>query len=534
MKDFFDEEYDKKTNEGSSTSTDNWFNRSVPQVQQEKVNKPIYVVIGCVVLVLCIALGWVLCTVFQGANFSYNTDGNGAGNYGGDILDMVISYLKDRYYLDISNDQWIEAIEFAGTALMQKAGDRYSHLLSPQSYYDLMYPTSESSSNDIFGIGFLMESGVGLYVSSVVVNSGAYGKLQQGDIVLKLSNIVDDDGNAPVIDGKTYSDAVVGNFSTDTISELLSIARTADFLVLRVTDDDFDLFTVTITRRPITPIVTDYPFNFIEFYFDQDCNNVSMPDSGMPFNTFDERHLDMLPVDTGYIRITEFMDYALSVNGTPVLDENGDPVKVSAADEFAQVMDMFNKKHLKHLVLDLKGNPGGNVAYVSDIAAMLVTDTKLTEDKKAIVNKKDGLLITTLSFPKFNFSQSYSRVSSYANYFGVAQEKCSIVVWTDSGSASASELLTGALRDYQTAVQMGTTTYGKGIAQIIEPLPFYGTVTDVSGNQKQFNWAIYYTAASYYSPLGDNIHGVGYTPNAPYNNLTNYADLWQAAIAYWK
>ena len=531
-KDFFDEEYDKKVDKDSS-GRDGWFNQPAPKVEQVKPNRPFYIAGICLILVLCIALGWLLCTVFQGAKFDYNTDGNGSSNYGADIIDTVIDYLKNRYYLDISNEKWLEAIEYSGTALMQKAGDKYSRLMSPQTYYNFLYPTSSANSNEIFGVSYLMESGVGLYVSSVVVNSGAYGKLQQGDVVLKLSNIVDDDGNAPVVDGQSYPYAVVGECSTETISELLTIARKADFLVLRMEKDDFEVFTVTLTRGKIATVVTDHPYSFIEFYFGDGCSNVSLPTHDVSYSTYDERRLDLLPKDTGYVRITEFMDYALTLNGELVLDEKGDPVMVSAADEFAEVMEIFKEKGFKHLVLDLKGNPGGNVAYVSNVAAMLVTDSKLSDVEKALVNNKDGLLITTLDLPKFNVKQSYSRVSSYEYYFGVAEEQRSIVVWTDSGSASASELLTGALTDYQTAVQMGTTTYGKGIAQTWEKLPFYGTITDVNGKQKQFNWAIYYTCASYYSPLGINIHGYGYTPDAPYNKLTNYEDLWNAAKSYW-
>ena len=130
--------------------------------------------------------------------------------------------------------------------------------------------------------------------------------------------------------------------------------------------------------------------------------------------------------------------------------------------------------------------------------------------------------------------ENYYRQLSYYSYFNTLGNKCDIVVWTDGGSASASELLTGALRDYQTAVQMGVTTYGKGIAQTWKELPFYGTVTNIYGQQETCPWAIYFTVASYYSPFGKNIHGFGYTPNDPYNNLKTYTDLWKAANSYWQ
>ena len=104
---------------------------------------------------------------------------------------------------------------------------------------------------------------------------------------------------------------------------------------------------------------------------------------------------------------------------------------------------------------------------------------------------------------------------------------------SDDGSASASELLLGALLDYKTAVQMGTNTYGKGIAQTVEELNIRGSYIDVDGKvQTDGYWAVYYTFASYYSPLGTNIHGVGYAPANTYK-VSRYGDLWTLAKYYW-
>ena len=539
-KDFFDEEFEKKTSESNGSSNDGWFVRSAPRAEQTKVNKPTYIAVIAFVLVLCIVFGWVLCTIFQGARFNYNTDGNGINNYGDDILETVIAYLKDRYYLDIDSDKWMQAIEYSGTALMQKAGDRFSMLMSPQTYYDFCYPTSTETSDEMFGVSFSVWDGIGLYVSSVVVNSGAYGKLQEGDIVLRLTDIVgDEDGNAPVVDGVTYDSLVIGDWSSDRVTEVIKLARKANFHVLRFEDEyeeGFKVFSETLIRQKVTPVDSDYPYNFIEFYFDEEHRNVSVPSAtNSAYTTYEERCLEQVKrLDgVGYVRITQFTDYALRVNGELVEDNDGKPVMVSAAQEFKKVMDLFKQQGLKYLVLDLKGNPGGNVAYVSDIAGMLVDATKLSaQEKAAVTNKKGELLITTLNFPKFKFEQQHWRSSSYSNYFGEMGDKCNVVLWTDGGSASASELLTGALLDYGTAVQMGVKTYGKGIAQTWEELPFYGTVT-ANGKEMKVPWAIYYTCANYFSPFGVNIHGEGYTPKGDFNGLTTYAQLWDATIGYW-
>ena len=543
-KDFFDEEYEKQTTQ--SNGGDSWFSRPAPKQEQPKPKRPLYIAGIAFGLVLCIALGWVLCTVFQGIIFTYNTDGSGAASYGGDILETVIKYLKTNYYKDVEDEAWLDAIEYSGTALLQKAGDRYSQLMSPQTYYDFLYPTgaSGSTSDEIFGVSFVVEEGVGLYVSSVVANSGAYGKLQSGDIILKLTEMKDADGNAPVIksgdENITFDSMVVGQWSSTAIQKVLSATKKANFHVLRLnsdSEDGLELFSVELTRQAIKQVVSDYQYNFIEFYFNDQYSNISLPskkdingkyiidDNDDDYSTYEERRLDQLPYGTGYVRIDQFMDYTKL--------EGGKNVTVSASQEFVEVMGLFKKLGLKRLVLDLKGNPGGNVAYVCDIAAMLVTDDKLTAEQKLAVNNDGDLLITTLTMTKLNYMQTYSRSSLYHEYFGNIGAKCDIVVWTDGGSASASELLTGALTDYGTAVQMGVTTYGKGIAQTWNELPFYGTVTNLNGEKETFPWAIYYTVASYYSPFGTNIHGIGYTPRNPYNNLTTYAELWQAANSYW-
>ena len=537
-KDFFDEEFDKKTSESNGSTGGSWFDRPAPQAEQTKSNKRFYITIVCLAVVLCIALGWVLCTVFQGALFSYNTDNDGIVNYGDDILKQVIAYLRNNYYMDIDEEKWLEAIEYSGSALMYKAGDRYSQLMSPQSYYDFLYPKSSASSasDEMFGVYFSVREGVCLYVSSVVANSGAYGKIFIGDLVLKLTDMEDKDGNAPTVDGVRYDEMVIADYSSEVVSDVLDVTHKATFHVLRQNGESYEMHAVELTRQTVTPVVTNYPFNFVEFYFNDQYRNVSVPSkkdaqgnyvfTEGEYTTYEERHLNELPDGTGYVRIDQFMDYTKIVNGAIV--------KVSASEEFKQVMDLFKERGLTRLVLDLKGNPGGNVSYVCDVAAMLVNASKLTTEERAKVMNGDGeLLITTLKFPKFNYVQTYSRASTYSDYFGALGEKCSIVLWTDGGSASASELLTGALTDYRTAVQMGTTTYGKGIAQTWEALPFYGTVKDLNGKEIQFPWAIYYTCANYFSPFGNNIHGEGYTPQNGYNGLKTYAELWQAAKTYW-
>jgi carboxyl-terminal processing protease len=73
------------------------------------------------------------------------------------------------------------------------------------------------------------------------------------------------------------------------------------------------------------------------------------------------------------------------------------------------------------------------------------------------------------------------------------------VVLTDGGSASASEILTGALKDHGAATIIGTTTFGKGVVQIVKPY--------------DLNTGFKLTTSQYFTPNGMNIHGIGIEPD---------------------
>lgn len=533
-KDFFDEELERQQSEqrnNAQDSFDSWSNHggSAPNPPAQRKNGWIIALI-CVGLALCVALGWILGVIFGGGSSQTIEPMSQSGNA---ILDTVMQYMRDKYYQDISNEQWQAAIEQAGTAFMQTAGDRYSHLMSPQTYYDFMYPEASvgSGSTEVFGVSFTVEEGLGMYISAVTVNSNAYGNLQEGDIVLMLTDIRDKQGNIPEIASVQFDKMLLSQWTSSTIQAVLNKTYSATFHYLRMVgegdDATYEIGEINLHRSQIQYVNTNYPYQFVEFYFDRSHNNISVQRMGQAaVSTYEYLGLDQMPADTGYVHITEFMDYTF-------VNDNGSIGKVSAAEEFSKVMQLFKQLGLKRLVLDLKGNPGGNVQYVSEIASMLVTDAKLTNEQQKAVNGRNGLLITTLEYTKENTSYPYYMESTYDDYFGTPTDIADIVVWTDGGSASASELLTGALLDYGTAVQMGVTTYGKGIAQTWEELPFRGTVVDLNGAITTGNWAIYYTCAKYYSPLGNNIHGVGYTPSSKYNGLTSYQSLWQAARSYW-
>ena len=155
-----------------------------------------------------------------------------------------------------------------------------------------------------------------------------------------------------------------------------------------------------------------------------------------------------------------------------------------------------NRGMLDGLVLDLRNNPGG----VLD-AAVDVTDLFL--DSGVIVSA-DGRT------PDARFSRSAHR--------GDILDGASLVVLVNNGSASASEIVAGALQDHGRAQVVGTSTFGKGLVQTVMPL--------------SRGRAIKLTTSRYYTPSGDSIHETGITPDVyvedtpgyPVLSLTGYVD----------
>jgi carboxyl-terminal processing protease len=161
----------------------------------------------------------------------------------------------------------------------------------------------------------------------------------------------------------------------------------------------------------------------------------------------------------GYVRLAQFQ-------------ERSDRDVVRALEKLAA-----EKSGLKGLVLDLRNNPGGlltQAVRVSDLfleSGMIVyTEGRIEAQKQKYFAQKDG---TWADFP--------------------------IVVLVNGGSASASEIVAGALQDHKRAVVLGTKTFGKGSVQTILPL--------------DDNSALRLTTARYFTPLGRSIQATGIVPD---------------------
>jgi carboxyl-terminal processing protease len=153
--------------------------------------------------------------------------------------------------------------------------------------------------------------------------------------------------------------------------------------------------------------------------------------------------------------------------------------------ELTPVLEQIASNGAKGIVLDLRDNPGGPELAVVDIASRFITDgTILT------VRYNDG-------------SENVDKATKQA-----LTTDLPVVVLVNSNSASASEVLSGALQDYGIAVVAGEVTYGKGSVDQFEVLP--------DGS------AIYLTIARWYTPDGHMIEGQGITPDFALDASTDW------------
>jgi carboxyl-terminal processing protease len=160
----------------------------------------------------------------------------------------------------------------------------------------------------------------------------------------------------------------------------------------------------------------------------------------------------------GYLRLTSFNE------------NSGDQIKT-------KIEEFNKKKYLKGYILDLRNNPGGLLSQ-----AIKITDFFL----------EDGEIVSTKGRKKSENRKFFAKKGDLTN-------GKTIIVLINYGSASASEIVAGALKDHKRAILVGENSYGKGSVQSIIPLKNKG--------------ALRLTIAKYYLPSGESISEVGVTPD---------------------
>jgi len=163
---------------------------------------------------------------------------------------------------------------------------------------------------------------------------------------------------------------------------------------------------------------------------------------------------EMMPGNTGYIRIESF--------------------DAATRNQFSNAITELMDQDMTGLILDLRNNPGGSLHIVAHIT-----------------NYFTPLGVVAYTIDASGFRQDFQ---SDNEYLGLP-----LVVLINGRSASASELLSGAIKDTQVGVLVGEQTFGKGIVQHLR------TLSDGS--------AIKVTVAKYFTPSGTSIHGVGVAPD---------------------
>lgn len=148
----------------------------------------------------------------------------------------------------------------------------------------------------------------------------------------------------------------------------------------------------------------------------------------------------------------------------------------NVGEEVEQEVKKLLSQGMKGLILDLRMNPGGSLKEAQDVTSLFVPED----------------LIVSLKY-KNGKETKYNRTR---NYLG----DIPLVVLVNHGSASASEIVTGAIKDYGRGTIIGSKTFGKGIVQQIIPL-------------QETNDAIKLTIAQYFTPKGNYIHEIGVEPD---------------------
>ena len=165
----------------------------------------------------------------------------------------------------------------------------------------------------------------------------------------------------------------------------------------------------------------------------------------------------LLEEGIGYIKVTQFQE--------------------QTASDLSKAFKNLKQQNMNSLILDLRNNPGGLLNSAVDVTSFFLPSDKLV----VYIEDRDG------------------KKNEYHSNEGESDNELPMIVLVNEGSASASEIVAGALKDWHRAVVIGTQTFGKGSVQSVVPL------SDGS--------AIRHTTAMYYTPNGISIQTTGIAPD---------------------
>ncbi len=287
--------------------------------------------------------------------------------------------------------------------------------------------------------------------------SSYYSKEEYASMLDELSNSYVGIGVTVAADKEAEKVRVV-SVAEGQIAEQMGIVS-GDYIVAvegrRYNDSELQELVNAIKGENRTSVGITFERNGEEF-------SLTMPRETINVETVSSR---VIEEDIGYIKINQFSGKNDSVEGAK-----------DTFDYFKESIESLQEQNITSLIIDLRNNPGGNLEIVTKIADYLMPNGVITytEDKKG--------------------ERSYYESDDEALNLPMA-------VLINRASASASEVLSGALRDYNLATLVGEKTFGKGVVQSV--LPLY----DGSG--------VIITSSRYFTPSGECIHEKGIEPDIP-------------------
>lgn len=303
--------------------------------------------------------------------------------------------------IELQEDSAIDARVIEKLQTLEKMVDQYYYLgeVTDDEFRDGVYKGLLSALNDPYSeyytaeeLASMMEQSEGIYYGI-----GAYVSLDSATGLPKISGVIK---NSPAEEAELRANDLIyevdgtstyGMSLTEAVAMIKGPEGT-DVQLTLIREGESDYLELTLTRQRVeSPTV--------EFSMEED--------------------------DMAYIQVTEFDDVTV--------------------DQFAEALAMARGSGAKGIILDLRGNPGGNLSTVVEMCQMILPEGMIvyTEDKNGRREEYESDGSRELELP--------------------------LVVLVDMNSASAAEIMAGAIKDYGIGTLVGTTTFGKGIVQQIMP-----------------------------------------------------------------
>ncbi len=314
------------------------------------------------------------------------------------------------------------------------------------------------------------------------------------------------------------NDQYVGNLENEKIFDGLytgMVALATDKYSRYISKDDFESYKISTSGNYVgigckTSInVDDYSIYIVSLYEDSPASEAGLEPNdkilkvnnmAVNYDNYDQAISNIRGEEGSKVTLTikrgekifdvdvTRKDVDVPTVGGTIIDNSIGYIKIEGFesvtyDQYKAVYDNLRKQNIKSLIIDLRNNPGGLLDIVTKIADDIVPEGVITytEDKngkKEYINSTKG----EIDIP--------------------------LVVLVNENSASASELLTAAIKDTQKGTVVGKNTYGKGVVQTTFPFK--------DGS------AVKLTTAKYYTPKGVCIDGVGVAPDIVVDNTNDF------------